>query len=222
MIRAVIFDMFETLITHYKCETYFGSDMARDAGIDVSSFYKSWDPTEYDRSNGKISFEMAVEQVLRDNNKYNEELFEKLVRKRKEVKVRLFDHMHGEIIPTLDELKKMGYKIALISNCFSEEAEAIKKSVLYNYFDVAILSCDEGVQKPDSEIFKMCLDKLNVNGEECFYIGDGGSMELEAAKEFGMKAMQCTWYFNCSERHPGIINDKFKQINSPLEVLKHI
>ena len=32
MIRAVIFDMFETLITHYKCPLYFGAQMAADAG----------------------------------------------------------------------------------------------------------------------------------------------------------------------------------------------
>ena len=31
MIRAVIFDMFETLITHYESPLYFGAEMAEDA-----------------------------------------------------------------------------------------------------------------------------------------------------------------------------------------------
>ncbi len=33
MTQAVIFDMFETLITHYQSPLYFGAQMAMDAGI---------------------------------------------------------------------------------------------------------------------------------------------------------------------------------------------
>lgn len=35
MIRAVIFDMFETLITLYESPIYFGSQIAEDVGIPV-------------------------------------------------------------------------------------------------------------------------------------------------------------------------------------------
>ena len=38
MIRAVIFDMFETLITHYNSPLYFGKQMAEDAGIPENRF----------------------------------------------------------------------------------------------------------------------------------------------------------------------------------------
>ncbi len=33
MIKAVIFDMFETLVTHYESPLYFAEHMAADMGI---------------------------------------------------------------------------------------------------------------------------------------------------------------------------------------------
>ena len=42
MIRAVIFDMYETLITHYRCPLYFSSQMAADAGIPAVDFQLLW------------------------------------------------------------------------------------------------------------------------------------------------------------------------------------
>ena len=42
MIRAVIFDMYETLITHYESPLYFGAEMAKDAGISKEDFYIHW------------------------------------------------------------------------------------------------------------------------------------------------------------------------------------
>lgn len=91
-------------------------------------------------------------------------------------------------------MRERGIKIGLISNCFSEEAAVIKDSELFKYFDAICLSYDEGIQKPDLEIFNRCIEKLQVKAEECLYVGDGGSNELDAAATVGMKSVQATWY----------------------------
>lgn len=57
MIRAVIFDMFETLITHYHSPLHFGAQMAEDAGIIEERFQALWRPTEYERTIGKLTLE---------------------------------------------------------------------------------------------------------------------------------------------------------------------
>ena len=152
MIRAVIFDMLETLITHYKCPLYFGAQMAADAGISEKIFQELWRPTESDRSIGKIR---------------------------------------------------------------TEEAEVIRKSMLFQYFDKVCLSYEEGVQKPDEEIYRRCMAGLGVAPEECIYIGDGGSQELEAARDLGMNAMQAVWYMDNKKKD-------FLQLEKPLDVLKWI
>lgn len=94
MIHAVIFDMFETLITHYQSPLYFGKQIAEDAGIDTDRFQMLWSPTEYDRSIGRLTF---------------------------------------------------------------EEVEVIRQSELFPYFDSALLSYEQGIQKPDEEIFLRCI-----------------------------------------------------------------
>lgn len=215
MIRAVIFDMFETLITHYKCPLYFGAQMAADAGISEKIFQELWRPTESDRSIGKIRTEEVVEMILKENGCYTDALLEKIVQKRISTKEECFKHLHPEIIPMLTKLKEEGILLGLISNCFSEEAEVIRRSILFPYFDKVCLSYEEGVQKPDEEIYRRCMAGLGVAPEECIYIGDGGSQELETARNIGMNAMQAVWYMENRKKD-------FNQLENPLDVLKWI
>ena len=222
MIRAVIFDMYETLITHYRSPLYFGAQMAEDAGIAEEGFQALWRSTEYDRTIGKLTLEEVVESILRENQCYSEELVNKIVKKRIETKQDCFRQLHSEIIPMLKKLKEKGILIGLISNCFSEEAEVIRRSVLFPYFDAAILSYEQGVQKPDEEIYKRCMASLGVAPEECLYIGDGGSNELEAARTLGMKAFQAVWYLQEGTSQPMGRMEAFEQLESPRDVLEHL
>ena len=212
MIKAVIFDMYETLITHYECPLYFSAEMAKDAGISEENFRKIWRETETKRTIGKLSFEEVLERILKENNSYSEEKLRYIAAKRIHTKEELFCHLHKEIIPLLSALKERKIQIGLISNCFSEEAK-VKKIILYPYFDVPLLSYDEGLQKPDAAIFERCLERLQVFPQECLYVGDGGSFELEAAEKMGMKAVQAVWYV--AQRKA-----EFQQTESPLELLR--
>ena len=222
MIKAVIFDMYETLITHYRCPLYFGAQMAEDAGIPVEKFQPLWRATEKDRSVGKIRFEEVIEMILRENQCYNDEILEKIVQKRVATKLACFKLMHSELLPMFEGLKQKGVRIGLISNCFSEEAEVIRKSCLFSYFDQVSLSYEEKVQKPDEKIYKRCMEGLSVKAEECLYIGDGGSQELETARNLGMKAMQAMWYLNECGMQNSKRKEDFAAIETPLEVLEYL
>ena len=222
MIKAVIFDMFETLVTQYGLPLYFGEDIARDLGLSEAKFRESWDTTGHDRSVGLRTFEDAIREIMEKNGIYSEELLQKISRKRLTTKTEVFLHLHDEILPMLEELKKRGIKIGLISNCFSEEVFAIRESVLYPYFDASMLSYEQGIMKPEHEIFSRCMKRLNVSAGECLYVGDGGSRELETATEMGMKALQATWYFEYNQRKPSEIKERFPQLKNPMEVLDYL
>lgn len=219
MIKAVVFDMFETLITHYDSPFYFGTQMALDAGVEEEQFQKIWRASDEDRTTGKISFEEIIEKILRENDCYSESKVNHIVRKRMQCKEELLQHLHTEILPMLQALKEKGIFIGLISNCFSEEAVVIKNSILYPYFDAVCLSYDEGMQKPDQAIFKRCLEKLNVQADECLYVGDGGSSELEAATMAGMKAVQAVWYLKEGTYQPAKRKTEFENVETPLDIL---
>ena len=96
----------------------------------------------------------------------------------------------------------------------------IKKSVLYPFFDAACLSFDEGIQKPDPAIFERCIEKLGVKADECLYVGDGGSYELEAAQTFGMQAVQAVWYLREGTSQLSRRKEDFEHMEKPMDVIK--
>lgn len=222
MTSAVIFDMYETLITHYKSPLYFSEDMARDAGIEWEKFYATWHGTDKDRTLGKMTFQQVIRKILEENHAWDQQKFDLIVKKRSDTKWELFNHLHPQIIPMLEALKSRGIKIALISNCFDEEAEVIRHSVLAPYFDTTCLSCELGVAKPEPGIFNKCLEGLGLSAGECIYCGDGGSNELEAASTLGMRTFQACWYF--SPDNQGILTRKneFTQLETPMDLLNNV
>jgi putative hydrolase of the HAD superfamily len=94
----------------------------------------------------------------------------------------------------LTSLKRNGYKLGLISNCSSEEVTVLKNNALYTYFDNVILSYEVKCAKPDQKIYDLSMKELGVLPEQCVYIGDGGSDELNGAKKAGMTPIQAAWY----------------------------
>ena len=42
MIKAVVFDMFETLVSLFKGRTYFSENIAEDLGIPLETFRDAW------------------------------------------------------------------------------------------------------------------------------------------------------------------------------------
>lgn len=222
MIKAVIFDMFETLVTHYRSEPYFGEQVAADLNLTEEQYRKIWDSTEDDRSLGKETFEETISKIMQANDIYSKELLKKVVNKRKECKEKIFTTYGKEITDMLDAMKKKGLKIALISNCFDEEVEPVKNSRLYPYFDVALLSYEVGIIKPDPKIFKLALERLKLEPDECIYVGDGGSNELRAATDCGMKAYQARWYLKENKRRAPRIFEEYTALNKPQDILKYI
>lgn len=220
MVKAVIFDMYETLITLWHSAIYMGHEISADAGIDEAKFREIWDATDYDRATGKRSYEDVIEEILRVNGRYSQELFELLVSKRIASKAESFNYVHEDIIPMLEALKKAGIKIGLITNCFSEERAVIIESVLYPYFDVVCMSCEVGLIKPDRKIYELCLDKLDLEPGDCLYCGDGGSHELEAALSIGMHPVQACWYLQEGSGQPTGRKPEFIGAMNPMDIVK--
>ena len=121
-----------------------------------------------------------------------------------------------------EALKQQGCRIGLLSNCYFEEATVIKNSVLWEYFDAPFLSCEQGMAKPEEKFFLQCVEALGVRPEECLYVGDGGSRELETAERLGMKAVQAVWYLQQGTKQPTWRKPEFLQAESPMEVLRYL
>ena len=224
MIKAVIFDMFETLVSLCHTEPYFGKDMAKDAGIPLKDFGKKWHETEYDRFTGKVTTEEVLSDVLKTFGRYSDALMSNIMEKRIAFKERAFlkENMPPDIVIMLKTLKDKGLKTAVISNCFSEECAPIRNSLIFPLFDEVLLSWEQGVIKPDHKIFELAMGKLGVMAEECLYVGDGGSDELKAAKEVGMNPVQASWYLQEGLNQPVGTMKEYDQAKEPMDVVKFL
>lgn len=218
-IRAVIFDMYETLVTQFCSPLYYGAQIAGDLGLTPDDFLPGWRETDEARATGKLTFEEVIESLLHRHGIYTPELFQRITDRRIAIQTDCFRHLHPGILPMLSDLKGRGLKIGLITNCFSEEATLIRSSELIPYFDAACLSYEMGIRKPHPDIYRRCTELLGLPPEQCLYVGDGGSRELETAESLGMQAVQATWYRKDDfEAYQAPILPSFPQICDPLQI----
>ena len=224
MIKAVIFDMFETLITLFEGKTYFGEDIAKDAGIDPAAFRKVWHATEHDRSIGRLTIEEGIAAAFRELEVYSEEKVKETAGKRLEALKDTFSSIPDDSERLLQELHKRGLKIGLITNTFSDERDLIRECKLFPYFDAVRISYEQGVCKPDPAMYLTITEELGVKAEECLYVGDGGSKELYAARDLGMKAVQAEWFHERAfEPHiPCPLLPDFTHVMNIMDILDYI
>lgn len=218
--KAVIFDLFETLITEWGHKKYTKNEMCSDLGLEREKFDIYWNEKEEDRYSGKISFADSILYVCEKCGKHiDDSVLSKITDKRIKTKSLCFEYVSPDVYRLLNHLKTMGLRLAIVSNCSSEEVKVIRQSKIYQYFDQVILSYEVKMQKPDVRIYKASADLLGVTVDECIFVGDGGSNELEGAKLAGMKAIQAKWYTN---QHPHKRDniDGFLTAEEPLDILQ--
>lgn len=75
------------------------------------------------------------------------------------------------------------------SNFPAENSLAKDYQKVMNLFDHVIESSVEGVRKPDPEIYRIALDRLQVKPDECIFLDDLG-INLKPAKAMGMKTIK--------------------------------
>lgn len=94
----------------------------------------------------------------------------------------------------LAELRKKGYKLAVVCNGESINARNILKATgLERFFDFIAVSEEVGVEKPDKRIFLTALDILETKPENAVMVGNRVSADILGAKSLGMKAILFSW-----------------------------
>lgn len=96
----------------------------------------------------------------------------------------------------LKELKRNNLSLGIVTNGIGQFQMAnIKALEIEEYFQTIVVSEWEGVKKPDLEIFKRAIEKLNVSPFQCVFVGDHPHNDIEASQKIGMKAI---WKKDCA------------------------
>lgn len=186
---AVIFDLFGTLVDNYLGPEY-GEAQAKIAallGVPLDELQRVWPESRRDRDIGTFgSIEGDLRQAcLALGVSPDPGCLASAAAVRTEVYTRALRIRPGSI-RTLEEIRKMGCKTALVSDCGFEIPAIWPATPFPPHFDAAVFSAEVGVAKPDPRIYQIACDRLGVTPDRCLYVGDGGSRELTGAKAVGM------------------------------------
>jgi putative hydrolase of the HAD superfamily len=88
----------------------------------------------------------------------------------------------------LTELRRLGYKIALITNCALETTLFWPATPLSPLIDVALFSTIERVRKPDPAIFALASQRLQIEPHHCAMVGDSWQADVLGAHQARMAA----------------------------------
>ena len=93
-----------------------------------------------------------------------------------------------DAIPIVEYLTTK-YELALVSNFYGNLSAVLQDFVLLRCFRHVIDSSVVGLRKPNPEIFKLAIEKLQLPPEEIYVIGDNFRKDIEPAIGLGCKGI---------------------------------
>jgi len=90
---------------------------------------------------------------------------------------------------TLDELRRLGYRLGVISNADGRVEALLDDVGLRGHFEFVIDSGSVGVEKPDPRIFRMALERMGIDPHDAVYVGDVYEIDIAGARAAGMRAI---------------------------------
>ena len=212
--KAVLFDLDGTLINTIDDLADASNYMLRHFG------YPEFEVDEYKYKVGN-GMRKLMERALPENHRTAADI---------DAAMDVFMPYYGEhsldktkpydgIADTLQKLRGMGVKTAVVTNKAHAAAVKILDNMLPGCFDV-IFGQQEGVPtKPDPTSANMVIAKLGVLQSECIFIGDSG-VDMQTANNVGAFALGALWGFRTKDEL--IENGAHAVIEKPAEILNFI
>ena len=204
MIKAVFFDLYNTLVGYDPPREETHARLLKDFGIEVSP-------------------EALLRPIMTaDDFIYQEHARYSLAKRSKEETIALYTQYHGiihreagidaspeliagmlkkwmsldlkmvlfdDVAPTLTQLRERGLILGLISNVDRDITPLYQGVGLSAWLQVVVTSQEAGFSKPHPGIFRAALKKAGVKPSEAIYIGDQYQFDVVGANKTGMRGI---------------------------------
>jgi putative hydrolase of the HAD superfamily len=113
-------------------------------------------------------------------------------------------------------------RVGIVSNnVLDEQQEKLRVCSLDQFIDELVVSGEVGVSKPDPTIFRVALDRLGVTATDTVMVGDSWSADVEGARATGIRAI---WFNPTGSALPDARGDveQLKSLEPTEQVLRVI
>lgn len=196
MIKAVVFDLDDTVYDYRFCDRYAVERLRRHC---MKAF--SIQGEEFNQAYGKAK-QIVKERLGNVGASHNRMLymqtFLELIAQKPSVHalelyniywdsmlqtMRLYDY----VLPLFRTLSQQGIRIAVLTDLTANiQHRKIKKLGIAEYVDVLVTSEEAGQEKPDGKMFGLVMEKLNLLPGQILMVGDSYKKDIEGAKAAGM------------------------------------
>jgi FMN phosphatase YigB (HAD superfamily) len=195
MTAAVLFDLYETLVTERERTPARASGLGERLGIDAVAFRNAWKRQRHRIVRGEVTFvDGLLAAGFMCGRTLNDDLVQRLSRERRSEKALLFQHFDPVGFGVLRELRNRGCRLGVVSNCFAEDVAAWPSCQAAECFDASVFSFEVGCAKPEPPIYHEALRRLGVAASNAVFVGDGGDDELLGGERAGLRVAQAAWF----------------------------
>lgn len=188
--RAVLFDFFGTLTTAVRRGPAHDA-IARRLGCCPVAYASVLDETFFARCVGALGDPATTLATVaaRAGGRPTGEDVRAALRERADA-VAADTRLRPEAVPVLRELRRLGLRTAVVSDCGPELPELLARLPVAALLDASVFSIELGRHKPDPMMYLVACVRLGVVPVDCLYVGDGGSHELSGAVAAGLDALR--------------------------------
>lgn len=179
MLKNIVFDLGNVLVKFDSNELI--SHFFKVKQKEVKSFYFDSLWNEYDQ--GLYSVDEMIEKGVKQFPELEMDV-EKLMHHWTQFVIPLKKNI--EFIKTL---KGEGYRVYILSNIPEDDTRYLKSLGVFKNCDGGIFSYEVKKIKPDLDIFRIFLEKYELNANECLFLDDRKE-NVDAAKSLGFHAVE--------------------------------
>ncbi|MBC7085687.1 MAG: HAD family hydrolase [Methanomethylovorans sp.] len=181
-ITCIIFDMDNTLFDFVEAKTRACQAIVKHIG-----YGDAFELFHYFRRPG-CGFEdwNNIRDYIYDIGFYSQSLYDECCKIYETEKLRAVNP-YPNAISTIIELKKMGFKIAILTDAHSNNAKKrLEKTGFFPLLDAFFCADITGSSKPSHQTFLFALETLNQQPSKTLFVGDSLRRDIEPSKTLGM------------------------------------
>jgi putative hydrolase of the HAD superfamily len=205
MIRAVIFDWFNTLAHYEPPREEVHSRVLREFNINVeparliSPLLKA-DKFFYDENvkspirkrskEDQVDFYVHYEEILLEEAgvSYDKRTLQQVYQKGDLLFSQISEFaLFDDVLPVLQSLRERKLMLGLLTNYAKDMTSLCRKLGMEAYIDFIVTPFETHADKPEPAIFRAALNKAGAKAEEAIYVGDQYASDVVGARSVNMQ-----------------------------------